>query len=849
MHYFIIINRLGNNKGNLMSRIKRALCLIVVFVMTAGFMVGCALFERDVDYYNNMVVAKVGKDIRITKGQLVTGFNTFGFQYVTQQGLTEKEAYDKTLNDLIDREILVELSIRDFSYLGMSETEKANHIKTFRATKKKPAKKGAESLYYDALYENEKAEVRKRAFDSLNDYYKELQDKVREERKVTFNDSGDGQDPNIPNNPAPDMAAFSAFEPFLSRNLEQAAFGGDPFSCPPTCGAPSECGVPCGIPATPRVAPNTVFGMDISAHVEREVFTELRQGKLFPLVSGTWDADIDKDGDHVLRAVKSEALSRLVRVLGNNERGIRNVGTAEAVLVEPSDHLELKERAMIGRELGRMIEDISKTVLLRRHQDVFELGLASHVVTFKGRQVSLFDRTRRMSSDANSADFHRMVFETEAEYRQAILTAASNNPTNTGRANRLSGQARNFYRSQVLMQYSRFVREVDTVASLTEKVVDSLDGIYWLPTEVAQNHFTVSHILIQYNDRQKEEFEEIKAEFAQGGYVNINTYQNRMNDLAAKLSTRARDVDGQEYGEARTALQIRDEIEIALGASDKRVVPVGNGSGGWMGGAEILVPGAGGKSEQDRVNIFRDFIYKYNQDPGMSNAEFEYVMGIKPKRDAGGNIIPGVFNENSKMVPEFTNAANELFGYVRMPVMSGGRPVLDDKKEPVYDWVKREGRGLNVNYLFEARKSSMSYDLVMSDFGAHIVMYTRDLTDFIYHHGTKLDFWSVETDLNSMLDNLEPDALNYMFAPLNGYGEQFGRYLMRKNDNGDIVPAVVVNAPSKTWFDVCVDRMTKPDFDRTRASMSRNFKAEEDHKGRLVNKVTIYRKNFRDLYK
>ena len=143
-----------------MKKLKKIVCLIAVLILTGFSLAGCALFQRDVEYYNDVIVATVGSDIKITKKQLVDGFNNFGYQY-TQQGMNTEEALEKTLDTIIDREILVELSKEMFGVLS----------------------------------DNEEAGARKVAFDALDSAIKDMEKKVREERKIS--DAADGETPSF----------------------------------------------------------------------------------------------------------------------------------------------------------------------------------------------------------------------------------------------------------------------------------------------------------------------------------------------------------------------------------------------------------------------------------------------------------------------------------------------------------------------------------------------------------------------------------------------------------------------------------------------------------------------------
>jgi len=679
-----------------MTKLKRIICMFVCAIMAFAFVTGCALVEQDVDYYNNTVVATVGADIRVTKGQLIAAFNSYGYQYVSQYGMKIDEAYAKVLEDLIDREIFVELSIQSFSgHLSASDIAAAR------------GKKGVDSLFYKALYENEKAEARKQAFDAIEQYYKQLQDKVREERSLVFAKNG-GEDPNQ-KKPVAAMDTFKEFQPLVTREAE-----------------------------------NTAFYMSSSASEGKEL--------LVGIVPAVWSPDIDKNDDGIVRDVKTVALDRLVRFLQNNENGMR-VGVAEAGLVEKCAQLSDKQRAVIGRELGRMIEDSAKSILARRFQEIFDLGINAPI-----------DR----SNYAGDRDYLAAV-------EQAIRDAGQ-----ASRAGELNVQAREHFRTQVLSAYNRYQKGMDTADTLTSKVLDGLDGIYWLPTEVAENNFTVSHILIQYTDEQKAEIDRIKSEFSLGG-LDEKQYRDALDGVKSRLATFARDADGVAQGENPVpATQILAEVANAISGT-----------------------------AAERANTFRDFIYKYNQDPGMMNAEYEYVLGVK--KNAGENT----FTPNSKMVEEFTRASLELFGYEQRSVIVDGKNTLQwfEKKE------------------FDLERGALYPNLVFTDYGAHIIMLTRRLSDFIY---------SGTPSTNAA------DAMPYLYAPLNSYGEHFGSILFSGTGNQP------KRAPAKTTFDTIVAQLNRPEFEVSRGNKIAAYKGEREGgraDGRFLHQIKTFPGNYKDLLK
>lgn len=94
---------------------------ITVFLMSLLMVVcccfaGCSTFKVDYVKYYNEVVAEVN-GYKITRHELINSYNNYGYNYyVTQQGKSEDEALNSTLNLMIDRRVLVDYIKEDSNY-------------------------------------------------------------------------------------------------------------------------------------------------------------------------------------------------------------------------------------------------------------------------------------------------------------------------------------------------------------------------------------------------------------------------------------------------------------------------------------------------------------------------------------------------------------------------------------------------------------------------------------------------------------------------------------------------------------------------------------------------------------
>jgi hypothetical protein len=174
-------------------------------------------------------------------------------------------------------------------------------------------------------------------------------------------------------------------------------------------------------------------------------------------------------------------------------------------------------------------------------------------------------------------------------------------------------------------------------------------SVYYHPNS-GNEYIYISHILIKYTDEQTAQIADIEARREQNEIDDVQM-ELELQAVYNQIAGFARDEDGKEVGEAILASDIKNEIETALLA---------------------------GNTPEEKAQIFNNYIYKYNQDDGMFNAEEPYVVNLDTEVE-------------DKMVAPFANASRALY---------------------------QEGEG------------SMS-DLVLSDFGYHIIFYSKPVENLV----------------------------------------------------------------------------------------------------------------------
>lgn len=85
----------------------RIFSICVCALLVASLFAGCNLFSTHNETYYNQIVAEVeGTDVKISKEQLLNSYYNYGSQLV-QQGLTEKEAVEECVKQLINRDYML----------------------------------------------------------------------------------------------------------------------------------------------------------------------------------------------------------------------------------------------------------------------------------------------------------------------------------------------------------------------------------------------------------------------------------------------------------------------------------------------------------------------------------------------------------------------------------------------------------------------------------------------------------------------------------------------------------------------------------------------------------------------
>lgn len=102
-----------------MKKFLTALALIVLLGVNC-LLSACSLVTINNTKYLNQTVASVD-DIKISMEDLILGYNSFGYNYVQQQSMTSEQAVKQTIEDLINRELVLKKAKEKFGELSITK--------------------------------------------------------------------------------------------------------------------------------------------------------------------------------------------------------------------------------------------------------------------------------------------------------------------------------------------------------------------------------------------------------------------------------------------------------------------------------------------------------------------------------------------------------------------------------------------------------------------------------------------------------------------------------------------------------------------------------------------------------
>ena len=204
-----------------------------------------------------------------------------------------------------------------------------------------------------------------------------------------------------------------------------------------------------------------------------------------------------------------------------------------------------------------------------------------------------------------------------------------------------ASQIVDLYSSKVRSAYVQY--EVEQDSNYDSNISSDVSSVYYYKTDADSNkYFTVANILIKFNTTQQNAYDAATAKYNKkdGGY-SYNDYKDDIDVLYDDLKpiTRRLNEETGVYEEYESDLTVneliqnlKDEIDDARKEGDLNKIG----------------------------DIINNYIYSYNEDPGMFNASNNYVIGV----DSDGNAVSSFVESFNEAGLALYNGGNGQFGDV-----------------------------------------------------------------------------------------------------------------------------------------------------------------------------------------
>ena len=177
------------------------------------------------------------------------------------------------------------------------------------------------------------------------------------------------------------------------------------------------------------------------------------------------------------------------------------------------------------------------------------------------------------------------------------------------------GQVLEKYKSMISISKFKYDNDLETFAS---DMLEKRENVNYF---VNDDYFYVAHILIKFSDEQQTAYDALKDQSndGQGYIISADEYQKQKDALYNNIKASVRDSETGLVTETDviSAKDVLKEVQVAL---------------------------ANATTSEAKDKAFAELMYKYNEDGGIMNATYPYVIGTN----------------DSKMVESFTNASREL---------------------------------------------------------------------------------------------------------------------------------------------------------------------------------------------
>lgn len=258
---------------------------------------------------------------------------------------------------------------------------------------------------------------------------------------------------------------------------------------------------------------------------------------------------------------------------------------------------------------------IAKTVVQEGATD-YEKQKSSVYAEAVSRYIKLLinsEQGQRLSTDKKEVFKREIKRIYENSLKSTKLTKMEEYISYTTNVSKITVQdVLNKYRAMILASMTKYNINPSSVST---DMLESFANVNYVPND---EYFFVSHILLKFDEEnQKKEYDSLVSK-KESGLISKSYYEAKILELAEQIVAIEKDSDGKVIeGSNKKSGDVLKEIQSSLATAT---------------------------TDQQKDKIFRDFLYKYNQDDGAMNSEYLYVIG----------------KNDSQMVESFTEASRKL---------------------------------------------------------------------------------------------------------------------------------------------------------------------------------------------
>ncbi len=293
----------------------------------------------------------------------------------------------------------------------------------------------------------------------------------------------------------------------------------------------------------------------------------------------------------------------------------------QAIILNPNQLTKTYDTRVAGDTFKQQISDpeVSKEAYTRYIKQLQEAAKAEGAKT--GEQEVLNAEIERLTKSYTRSEYIS-IFEKWYNINYNFTYNAKNNVYVLNDS--VKQAVVDYFKERYTAQKNQY--ENDESAYHTAMAGDSIDDIYYHYNS-GNEYMYVSHILMKFSDAQKAEITELKNKLSAHKITQEN-YDARVKEIANRTVV-TYEIDGKKY--TSNALEVTNKIKNYVNKAQYK----------GKTGEELEL------ALNERAKLFNDMIYLYNDDEGIMNKDFAYVVNLDTE-------------VKDKMVKEFADTARKL---------------------------------------------------------------------------------------------------------------------------------------------------------------------------------------------